>query len=41
MTVREIIKKYPPADPFKYQMLDRMRTDCDYFLGNGHRDPAV
>lgn len=22
---------------FKYQMLDRLRTDCEYFLGNGNR----
>ena len=23
--------------PFRYQMLDRMRTDCEYFLGPGVR----
>ena len=23
----------------KYAMLDRMRMDCEYFLGNGHRHP--
>lgn len=23
---------------FNYMMLDRMRTDCDYFLGYGNRD---
>ncbi|MEX2785400.1 LPD11 domain-containing protein [Streptococcus sp. H49] len=22
----------------RYAMLDRLRSDCDYFLGNGHRD---
>ena len=21
----------------RYQMLDRMRQDCEYFLGNGNR----
>lgn len=20
---------------FRYQLLDRMRSDCDYYLGNG------
>ena len=24
-------------DSFKYQMLGRLRMDCDYFLGNGNR----
>lgn len=22
-------------ESFRYQMLDRMRSDCDYYLGNG------
>lgn len=22
-------------DTYKYQLLDRMRMDCDYYLGNG------
>lgn len=22
-------------DSFRYQMLDRMRSDCEYYLGNG------
>ena len=25
-------------DKFKYMLLDRMRTDCDYYLGNGNRN---
>jgi len=25
---------------FQYQMLDRMRSDCDYYLGYGHRYPS-
>ncbi|WP_304818925.1 LPD11 domain-containing protein [uncultured Clostridium sp.] len=24
---------------YEYQLLDRLRSDCDYFLGNGHRNP--
>jgi len=23
---------------FQYQMLDRMRSDCEYYLGYGYRD---
>lgn len=26
-------------DSFRYQLLDRMRQDCLYFLGYGRRDP--
>ena len=26
-------------DRFRYQLLDRMRQDCLYFLGCGRRDP--
>lgn len=26
-------------DKFRYMMLDRMRQDCDYYLGNGGRNP--
>ena len=25
------------SDSFKYQMLDRLKSDCEYFLGNGNR----
>ena len=24
---------------FRYMLLGRMQTDCDYYLGNGHRNP--
>lgn len=27
----------PRSDNFNYQMLSRMKTDLDYFLGNGNR----
>lgn len=25
---------------FRYQMLDRLRSDCEYYLGYGHRNPG-
>lgn len=25
------------SDSFKYQMLGRLKSDCEYFLGNGNR----
>lgn len=34
--IKRIIETKEPADSFKYQMLDRLRFDCDYFL-SGHR----
>ena len=30
---------FPYDARFLYQMLDRMRTDCEYYLGNGGRHP--
>lgn len=38
--IRDVISTHEPADAFKYQLLDRLRTDCDYFLGYGYRNPA-
>lgn len=35
--MREILEKHPGDDTFKYQLLSRMKIDCDYFLGNGNR----
>lgn len=35
--MKRIIETKAPADSFKYQMLDRLRCDCNYFLGNGNR----
>lgn len=26
------------SDKFKYQMLSRLKMDCDYYLGNGNRN---
>ena len=28
------------SDSFKYQMLDRLKSDCEYFLGNGNKYPS-
>ena len=31
----------PPREKrFQYQMLDRLRSDCDYYLGYGCRNPS-
>ena len=30
-------EKENPADSFNYQLLDRLRLDCEYYLGNGQR----
>ena len=35
--IKHVIATHAPADKFKYQLLDRLRMDCDYFLGNGNR----
>lgn len=35
--IKRIIETKGPADSFKYQMLDRLRCDCNYFLGYGNR----
>lgn len=35
--IRDVISTHEPADKFKYMLLDRLRTDCEYFLGNGNR----
>lgn len=34
MTINELLAH---DEKFRYQMLDRMKTDCEYYLGNGHR----
>jgi hypothetical protein len=26
------------SDEYNYQLLSRMKSDCDYFLGNGNRN---
>jgi hypothetical protein len=32
--------KYENSYRFNYAMLDRMRSDCDYYLGYGHRNKS-
>ena len=34
-TMQEIIATHD--DKYRYMLLDRMRSDCSYFLGNGNR----
>lgn len=34
-TMQEIISTHD--EKYKYMLLDRMRADCTYFLGNGNR----
>lgn len=34
-TIDELVKQ---PNKFKYQMLDRLKSDCEYFLGNGNRN---
>lgn len=36
-SMKEIIAQHEGADSFKYQMLDRLRSDCNYYLGYGGR----
>lgn len=36
--LREIIETHQANEPFMYMLLDRMRQDCNYFLGSGSRE---
>lgn len=36
--VDDIIATHAPADSYKYMLLDRLRQDCSYYLGNGNRN---
>lgn len=38
--IQYVIDTHEPADSYKYQLLDRLKTDCGYFLGAGNRNPA-
>ena len=35
--ISHVIAIHEPTDSYKYILLDRLRTDCEYFLGNGNR----
>lgn len=37
MEFQEWMQKTEPR--FRYMMLSRMKTDCNYYLGNGNRNP--
>ncbi|MHB7981204.1 hypothetical protein CF067_16910 [Clostridium sporogenes] len=32
------VKPINKEDSFKYQLLDRLRSDCEYYLGYGNRN---
>ncbi len=36
--ILNVIATRSPIDPYKYMLLDRMKQDCKYFLGNGNRN---
>lgn len=38
--IKNLIKEIQPDDSFKYMLLDRMRTDCNYYL-DGHQHKNV
>lgn len=33
--LREIIETHQANEPFMYMLLDRMKQDCNYYLGSG------
>lgn len=35
--IKKLIVERPATDGFKYMLLDRMKQDCNYYLGNGNR----
>lgn len=35
---KDTVKLTNPKDRFNYQLLDRLRIDCEYYLGNGNRN---
>lgn len=35
--IEKIIEQNPGNASFKYMLLDRMKSDCKYYLGNGNR----
>lgn len=39
--IKYVIDTHEPADSYKYQLLDRLKTDCGYFLGAGNRNPGT
>ncbi len=35
--IENLIEERPATDSRKYMLLDRMKMDCNYYLGNGNR----
>lgn len=35
--IKNLIEERPATDSCKYMLLDRMKMDCNYYLGNGSR----
>ena len=35
--IKNLIVERSATDSFKYMLLDRMKQDCNYYLGNGNR----
>lgn len=35
--IKNLIEERPAADGFKFMLLDRMKQDCNFYLGNGNR----
>ena len=38
MSMKEIVNRAKAADSFAYQLLGRMKSDCEYYLGYGDRN---
>lgn len=36
-SIEDLILNSEPR--YRYMLLDRLRTDCEYYLGNGNRNP--
>ena len=36
--IDDVIATHEPADSYKYMLLDRLRTDCGYYLDGGNRN---
>lgn len=35
--IKNLIKESPYTNNYKYMLLNRMKMDCNYYLGNGNR----
>lgn len=36
--IENLIEERPATDSYKYMLLDRMKMDCNYYLGNGNQN---